>query len=78
MWWAGHVARMRAGRGVYRILIGRHEGKRPLGRPRRRWEDNIKADLRGTGIDGANRIRLARNRVRCRAFVNTVMNLRVP
>jgi hypothetical protein len=47
--WAGHVARMGEGRGVYRVLVGRPEGKRPLGRPRRRWEDNIKMDLRGIG-----------------------------
>jgi hypothetical protein len=52
--------------------------KRPLGRPKRRWEDNIKMNLRETGIDGANWIRLARDRVQCWAFVNTVMNLRVP
>jgi hypothetical protein len=52
--WAGHVARMTEGRGVYRVLVGRPEGKRPVGRPRRRWEDNIKMDLRETGIDGAN------------------------
>jgi hypothetical protein len=54
------------------------EGKRPLGRPRRRWEDNIKLDLRETGIDGANWIRLAQVRVQWLAFVNTVMNIRVP
>jgi hypothetical protein len=54
MRWAGHVARMGEGRGVYRVLVGRPEGKRPLGRPRRRWEDNIKMDLRETGIDGPN------------------------
>jgi hypothetical protein len=54
MRWAGHVARMGEGRGVYRVLVGRSEGKRPLGRPRRRWEDNIKIDLREIGIDGAN------------------------
>jgi hypothetical protein len=52
--WAGHVARMGKGRGVYRILVGRPEGKRPLGRPRRRWEDKIKMGLREIGIDGAN------------------------
>jgi hypothetical protein len=51
---AGHVARMGNGRGVYRVLVGRPEGKTPLGRPRRRWEDNIKMDLRETGIDEAN------------------------
>jgi hypothetical protein len=64
MRWVGHVARMGKGRrGVYRILVGRPEGKRPLGRPRRRWEDNIKLDLREIGIDGANWIRLAQDRV---------------
>jgi hypothetical protein len=78
MRWAGHVARMGEGRGVYRILVGRPEGKRPLGRPRHRWEDYIKMDLRETGINGANWIRLAQNRVHWRAFVKTVMNLRVP
>jgi hypothetical protein len=57
--WAGHAARMRVGRGVYRVLIGRPEGKRPLGRPRHRWEDKIKLDFREIGIDGANWIRLA-------------------
>jgi hypothetical protein len=63
------------GRGVYRVLVGRPEGKRPLGRPRRRWEDNIKMDLREIGIDGANWIQLAQDRVQWRVFVNTVMNL---
>jgi hypothetical protein len=52
--WAGHVARMGEGRGVYRVLVGRLESKRPLGRPRRRWEDNIKMDLREIGIDEVN------------------------
>jgi hypothetical protein len=66
------------GRGVYRVLVGRPEGKRPLGRPRRRWEDNIKTDLKEIGIDGANWISLAKDRVQWRAFVNTVINLRVP
>jgi hypothetical protein len=75
--WAGHVARMGEGRGAYRVLVGRPEGKRPLGRPRSRWEDNIKMDLREIGIDGANWIWLAQERVQWRAFVNTVMNLRV-
>jgi hypothetical protein len=77
MRWAGHVARVGEERGVYRALIGRPEGKRPLGKPRRRWEDNIKMDLREIGIDGANWIQLAQDRV-WRTFVNTVMNLRVP
>jgi hypothetical protein len=66
---AGHVARMGKGRGVYRVLIGIPEGKRPLGRHRRRWEDNIKMDFREIGIDGANWIRLAQDRVQWRAFV---------
>jgi hypothetical protein len=59
-------------------LDGRPEGKRPLGRPRRRWEDNIKMDRREIGIDGANWIQLAQDRVQWWVFVNTVMNLRVP
>jgi hypothetical protein len=54
MRWAGHVTRMGEGRGVYKVLVGRTEGKRPLGRPRRRWEDNIKVDLREIGIDGVS------------------------
>jgi hypothetical protein len=62
---------MGEGRGVYRVLVGRPEGKRPLERPRRRWEDNIKTDLREMGIDGANWIRLAQDRVQWRAFVST-------
>jgi hypothetical protein len=66
------------GRGVYRVLVGRPEDKRPLGRPRRRWEDNIKMDLREIGIDGENWIQLAQNRVLWRASVIMVMNLRVP
>jgi hypothetical protein len=74
---AGHVARMGEGRDVYRFLVGRPEGKMPLGRPKRRWEDNIKLDLRETGIDGVNWIRLAQDTVQWRAFVNMVMNLRV-
>jgi hypothetical protein len=78
MRWVGHVARMGEGRGVYRVLVGRSESKRPLVRPRHKWEDNIKKDLREIGIDGANWIRLAQDRVQWRAFVNTLMNLRVP
>jgi hypothetical protein len=78
MRWAGHVARMGEGSGVYRMFVGRPKGKKPLGRPRRRWGDNIKTDLMERGIDGANWIRLAQDRVQWRAFVNTVMNLRVP
>jgi hypothetical protein len=63
---------------VYRVLVGRPEYKRPLGRPRRRWKDNIKLDFREIGIGGANWIQLARDRVRWWASLNTVMNLRVP
>jgi hypothetical protein len=76
--WARHVARTGVGRGVYRFLVGRPKGKRPLGRPWRRWEDNIKMDIREIGIDGANWVRLAQDRVRWQTFVSTVMNLRVP
>jgi len=65
-------------RDVYRVLVGRPEGKRPLGRSGHRWEDNIKMDLREIVIDGANWIRLAQDRVQWQVFVNTVMNLRVP
>jgi hypothetical protein len=67
---------MGEGRGVYRVLVGRPEGKRPLGRPRGRWEDDIKMELTEIGIDGPNWIRLAQDRVQWRAFVNTVRNLR--
>jgi hypothetical protein len=69
---------MGEGRGVYRVLVAKPEGTRPLGRPRRRWEDNIKLDLREIGMDGTNWIQLAQDRVQWWAFVNTVMNLRVP
>jgi hypothetical protein len=75
MRWAEHVGG--EGRGVYRVLVGRPEGKRPLGRPRRRWDDIIKMDLREKGLDGAICIRLAQDRVQLLAFVITVMNLRV-
>jgi hypothetical protein len=78
MRWAGHAAHMGKERGVYTVLVGRSEGKKPLGRPRRRWEDNIKMDIREMGIDGANWIWLAQDRVQWRDFVNTVMNLQVP
>jgi hypothetical protein len=78
MRWAGHVARMGEGRDVYRVLVGRPEVKRPVGRRRRKLEDNIKTDLREIEIDGASWIRLAQDRVQWRAFVITVMNLRVP
>jgi hypothetical protein len=78
MRWARHVARMEEGRRISAVLVWRPEGKRPLGIPRRRWEDNIRMDLREIGIDGANWIRLAQDRFQWRAFVNTVMNLWVP
>jgi hypothetical protein len=65
-------------RNAYRILVGKPEGKRPLGRPRRKWEDNIKMDLREIGWGGVNWIDLAQDRDQWRALVNTVMNLRVP
>jgi hypothetical protein len=65
-------------RGVYRVLVGRPKGKRQVGRPKHRWEDNIKLDLREIGLDEANWIQLAQDRVQWRGFVNTVMNLRVP
>ena len=72
------MARMGVRRGVYRVLVGKPEGKRPLGRPRRRWEDNIKMDLQEVGCGGMDWIDLAQDRYRWRAVVNSVMNLRVP
>ncbi|KAJ4451242.1 hypothetical protein ANN_02703 [Periplaneta americana] len=74
--WAGHVARMGESRNAYRVLVGRPEGKRPLGRPRRRWEDNIKMDLRKVGYDDRDWINLAQDRDRWRAYVRAAMNLR--
>jgi hypothetical protein len=78
MRWAGHVARMGEWRSGFCVLVGKPEGKRPLGRPRRRWGYNIKKDLREIGMDGEKWIRLTQDRVQWRAFVNTVMNLRDP
>jgi hypothetical protein len=75
--WTGHVGRMGEGRGAYRILAGRPDGRRPLGRPRRRWEDNIKMDLQEVGWEGVDWIDMAQDRDRWRAVVNEVMNLRV-
>ena len=71
------MACMGEGRGVYRVLVGKPQGKRPLGRPRRRWEDNIKMDLREVG-GGGDWLELAQGRDRLRALVNKVMNFRVP
>ena len=71
------MARMGEGRGVHRVLVGKPEGKRPLARPRRRWEDNIKMDLREVG-GGGDWMELAQYRDRWRALMNTVMNLWVP
>jgi hypothetical protein len=78
MRWAGHVVRLGELRGAYNILVGRPEGRRPLGRPRRRWEDNIKMNLREIGFGDADWIHLSQDSNRWRALVNTVMNLRVP
>ena len=78
MRWAVHVARMGEGRGVYRVLVGKPEGRRPLGRPRRRWEDNIRMDLREVGCGCVDWMELAQDRDRWRALVSAVMNLRVP
>jgi hypothetical protein len=78
MRWAGHVARMGAKRNVYRLLVGKPEGKRPLGRPRRRWIDNIKMDLLEIGLSVVDSIGLTQDGYRWRALVNSVMNLRVP
>jgi hypothetical protein len=74
---AGHVARMGEERKVYNVLVGKTEGRRPLGRPRRRWEDGVRMDLREIGLGGVDWIRLAQDRDRWRAVVSAVMNLRV-
>jgi hypothetical protein len=78
MGWTGHVTRKGKKRNAYRVLVGKPDGKRPLGRPRRRWVDNIKMDLRELGWDGMVWIDLAQDRDQWRAHVNAVMNLRVP
>jgi hypothetical protein len=78
MKWAGHVARMGEKRNVYRLLVGKLEGKRPLGRPRRRWIYNIKKDLLEIGLNVVDWIGLAQDRYWWRALVNSIMNLRVP
>ena len=73
-----HVARMGEERGVYRVLVGKPEGRRPLGRPRRRWVDNVRMDLKEVGCGYMNWIGLAQDRDRWRTLVSAVMNLRVP
>jgi hypothetical protein len=78
MRWAGYVARMAEKRNVYRILVGKPEGKRPLRRPRLRWVDNIRIDLREIGWDGMDWIDLDQDMDQWRALVNTILNLRVP
>jgi hypothetical protein len=75
---AGHVARTGEGRGVYRVLVGKPGGKRPLGKPRRRWEDNTRMDLQGVGCGCVDWIGLAQDRDSWRALVSAVMILRVP
>ena len=77
MRWAGHVARM-GEKGAYRVLVGKPEGKRPLGRPRRRWVDNIRMDLQEVGCGYVDWIGLAQDRDRRRMLVSAVMSLRVP
>jgi hypothetical protein len=76
--WAGHVACMGEGRGVYRVLVGKFEGERPLGRPRRRWEDNVRMDLQEVGCGCCDWIGLSQDRDRWRALGSAVRNLRVP
>ena len=76
--WAGHVARMEEGRGVHKVLVGKSKGKRQLGRPRRRWKDNIKMDLEEVGRVCGDWMELAQDRDSWRALVSTVMNFRVP
>ena len=76
--WAGHVARMGEGTDVYRVLLGKPEGKRPLRKPRLRWEDNINMDIQEMGCEVMDWTELAQDRYRWRTIVNAVMNLRVP
>jgi hypothetical protein len=78
MRWAGHVARMGERRGVYRVLVRKLEGKRPFGKPRRRWEDNINIELQEVGCGGTDWIELAQDRDRWQVLVSALMSLRVP
>ena len=78
MRWAGHVTHMGEGRGVHRVLVGKTEGKRPLGRPRRSWEDNIKTDLQEVGGCCGDWMELAQDRDKWRALGSTILNFRVP
>jgi len=78
MRWAGHVARRGERRSIYRVLVGKPEGKKLLGRPRRKWEDNIKMDLQEVGCGGVDWIELVQDRDGWGKLVNAVMNLRVP
>jgi hypothetical protein len=78
MRWVGHVALMGEERGVHRVLVGKPQGKSPLGRPRRRWEDNIEMDLQEVGVGCEDWIESAQDRDRWRALVSTGKNLRVP
>jgi hypothetical protein len=78
MRWVGHVARIGEERGVYRFLVGKPEGKRPVGRPRRRWVDNVRMDLQEVGCRHVDWIGLAQDRDSWRTFVSVVMNLGVP
>jgi hypothetical protein len=78
MRWAGHVARKRVKRNAYRLLVGKPEGKRPLGRPRHMWVDNIRMDLGEVGWGDVGWIGLAKDRNRWRALVNSVLNLQLP
>ena len=76
--WAGHAARMGERRGVYGVMVGKLEGKRPSGRPRRRWEDHTKTDLQEVGCEVIDWIDLAQGRHRWRTLVKAVMNLWIP
>ena len=78
MRWVGHVARMEEGRGMHKVLVGKPEGKRPMGRPRCRWEDTIKMDLQEVGKGCGDWMELAKDRNSWRALVSRVMNFRVP